>query len=76
MSASQDKPLEFAGIVAARMNESHLRKAEELGINLADKMLSIGNCLFPLSTCVNRMTKLCDGRKQSIHFMYNFVPLD
>ena len=61
MSASKDSPREFAGIVATHINETHLCKAEKLGINLADKMLSSGNFVFCLPifisfTCIWKLT--------------------
>ena len=41
-AAAPDGPREFAAIVAANLNESHLEEAENLGITLAEKMLSSG----------------------------------
>ena len=41
-AAAPDTPREFAAIVADNLNESHLQEAENLGITLAEKMLSSG----------------------------------
>ena len=41
-AAAPDSPREFAAIVADNLNESHLEEAENLGITLAEKMLSSG----------------------------------
>ncbi len=45
LSSSADSPRsppEFAGVVAANLNETRMREAERLGVALADKMLASG----------------------------------